>query len=270
MICVDNNFLVLLIKPDLTSVIDPATGVPTERIPERIELLQETWEKDNEVILIPDPALAEFLMFADEDADRLFYLNEFRTKQSFEIKPFDTAVAIELAAMYIREKREMSNNKRKELKAKGTKTHMSFDRQIVAIAKFHSVTAIYSDDKGVKAFGDIHGVKVVRTFELPLPPEPYPEPEVRQSTLFGDEELDATVASEDAPDERKTDNVIPIEFHGSDGSDAENKAGNGEAEPSELEKDFEAILGFTDKLEEEVGEEKPKATSESGLGKDGS
>jgi len=53
----------------------------------------------------------------------------------------------------------------------GTWAKVKFDRQIIAIAKVHRVSAIYSDDKDVKAWAEQHGIRVVRLEDIELPPE---------------------------------------------------------------------------------------------------
>ena len=58
---------------------------------------------------------------------------------------------------------------------------LRFDRQIVAIAKTNRATRIYSDDEDVMKFATRLEIKVVRTWELPLPSAkqikiPYEEP----------------------------------------------------------------------------------------------
>src|SRR5688500_1777096 len=101
MICVDNNFLVLLFDLNAKAPTDPTTGLPIERLQERLDLLQQTWRDNNEKILLPDPVLSEFLILAD--ADRNTYLQKFQHSPNYEIRPFDTRAAIELAAMYLKE-----------------------------------------------------------------------------------------------------------------------------------------------------------------------
>ncbi len=167
MICVDNNFLVLYFDLPAKVPNDPNTGAPPTRLPERLELLKETWKGANEKILLPDPVLAEFLIFTGADAPK--YLTEFKNAANFEIRPFDTRAAVELAAMYWAERNTLSQSALKEFEKVDTKTRLKVDRQIIAIAKAHGVTAVYSDDKGIKAFADLHGIPVVRMWELPLP-----------------------------------------------------------------------------------------------------
>jgi hypothetical protein len=44
-----------------------------------------------------------------------------------------------------------------------------FDRQIVAIAKVHEATAIYSDDEDLITFAEQQGIPCVRVRDLPIP-----------------------------------------------------------------------------------------------------
>lgn len=225
MICVDNNFLVLLIKPDSDPPDDPNTGRPVERVPERIELLKKTWNDTGEVILIPDPVLSEFMMLSDVDKDRVFHLDRFKNSPNYEIKPFDTRAAIELAIMYIKEKGSLSKTKAKAFeKTADTKTRLSFDRQIVAVAKVHEVTAIYSNDKGVRAFCETHNMPSIGIYELPLPaddPKPEPEPE---PTLFDN------LPVEEINDESETIKPSATDIRGSIKSDVEDQARAASAE----------------------------------------
>jgi hypothetical protein len=57
---------------------------------------------------------------------------------------------------------------------------VKFDRQIVAIAKVYKAHTIYSDDEDVKALAENAAMKVIPSWELPLPPSKtplFPDPE---------------------------------------------------------------------------------------------
>lgn len=170
MVLFDNTFLTLVLHPTLKRPPkDPATGRVVEGVPERVELLLETLEQDRETIIIPTPVLTEFLILVGEDGPRL--LSQIDSDRNYEVKPFDQMAAVELAEMN-RAIRAKGGGRRGD--QEGTYAKITFDRQIVAIAKAHNVTAIYSDDRGVKKFAESHGLNVVRTWELPLPPEKEP------------------------------------------------------------------------------------------------
>jgi hypothetical protein len=47
---------------------------------------------------------------------------------------------------------------------------VSFDRQIIAIAKVNGVDRLYSDDEDVAKHGKREGLKVISVAALPLPP----------------------------------------------------------------------------------------------------
>ncbi|MGD9562551.1 MAG: hypothetical protein AB7F88_10645 [Pyrinomonadaceae bacterium] len=248
MICVDNNFLVLLFFPGVPARPDPSTGKPTEQLQERLKLLQDNWQTNHETILLADPALCEFLILAY--ADRTTYLRQFQNSPNYEIRPFDTRAAIELASMYNVEKKTLTGKKLAAFNSVDTKTRLKFDRQIIAIAKANNIKTIYSDDNGVKTFGEFHGLEVIRSFELPLPEPPPP-------SLFDFLPEDDSLESE-KDNEGKADNIVPIGVHRSSGVGApsESADGNGKAE----------IEGAAGAVEVPVTkEEQPKATSESGL-----
>ena len=44
-----------------------------------------------------------------------------------------------------------------------------FDRQIIAIAKVHGATAIYSDDENLISFAEQQAIACVRVRDLPVP-----------------------------------------------------------------------------------------------------
>lgn len=165
MVVIDATTLLLLLRPG-TPVRPGAGGVPIDRPKERIEYLVAQLEKDRTKIVIPTPALSEALVSAGAAASQ--QIVEFLQKNAvFQIQPFDTLAAVELATMT------------RTAKAKGNKkgasdapwTKVKFDRQIVAIAKVLGATKIYSDDGDVETFGKEANIEVVGIESLPLPPE---------------------------------------------------------------------------------------------------
>jgi predicted nucleic acid-binding protein len=164
MIVVDNTFLSLLLHPKARPPRDPATGKPVAGLDDRIELLIEEWELNNETILIPAPVLSEFLILADKAGPQ--YLTDIDANRLFTVASFDQKAAVELAVMNL----ALMRGKTRRGTAQGTWAKINFDRQIVAIAKANGASAIYSDDKGLENFATQQSISVVRTWELPLPP----------------------------------------------------------------------------------------------------
>jgi len=123
-------------------------------------------EKDRTKIIIPTPALSEFLVHAGNAGPA--YLESINSSSSFKVAPFDQRSAIELAAMT----KEAIQNGDKRGRSNETWAKVKFDRQIVAIAKIEGARVIYSDDNGLKNVASENGITVIRISEMALPPEP--------------------------------------------------------------------------------------------------
>lgn len=165
MIEIDACFLSLLLHPNAKPPVDPSTRKPISRMRERIDKLEEDWDVSRERIVIPTPALAEFLVLAANDGPA--YLNEISARGNFYIRSFDQKAAIELAALELASRSKGS--KRAPASSSAPWQKIKIDRQIIAIAKANSVQTIYSDDDAIKAFAEDIGIKVISTWELPLP-----------------------------------------------------------------------------------------------------
>lgn len=163
MIVFDSTMLLLTIRPDVDVPIDEKTGKPVDYVEARVNTLLETLEKQKTKIIIPTPALSEVLIDAGNDMASL--LQDIQKNSTFQIKPFDTLAAAELAAITFDAK--ISGDKKSG--SNETWAKIKFDRQIVAIAKVHKATAIYSDDKGLAKFAKKTNIDVVKLVDLPFP-----------------------------------------------------------------------------------------------------
>lgn len=163
MVAIDATTLSLMLHPAARPPKDPATGKPVERVSDRMEKLIEDLDTDNERMIIPTPALCEFLILAGKDGPE--YLEKIRESETLLVRPFDEMAAIELAA--IEHEARAKSDKRGGSTAQWAKVR--FDRQIVAIAKAYGATRLYSDDDDVIKFGTRAGLEVVSTWSLPLP-----------------------------------------------------------------------------------------------------
>lgn len=159
MVLLDNSILCLLLHPSAKH------RESVERVTDRIDYLIETLQANKDSAIIPTPALSEFLVLAGRSAAD--YLLKIRESGYLRIEPFDERAAIELADMEI------------VARAKGAKRgsastsewqKVKFDRQIVAIAKVHKVSVIYSDDPDIRHHGKDVGISVIGLADLPLPP----------------------------------------------------------------------------------------------------
>lgn len=163
MIVFDSTMLLLTIRPDVNAPVDVKTGKPVDYVEARVNTLLAKIEKEKTKIIIPTPVLSEVLMDAGKDMDSL--IHQIQKNSSFRIIPFDTLAAVELAAMTFDAKK--SGDKRAG--SEETWAKVKFDRQIVAIAKVHNATAIYSDDVNLIKFAEKANINVIRLADLPVP-----------------------------------------------------------------------------------------------------
>ena len=69
---------------------------PVEQVPQRLQHLVNTLDAARATIIIPMPALSEFLVLAGSDTGT--YLTELTNSRVFAVEPFDLKAAIEAAA----------------------------------------------------------------------------------------------------------------------------------------------------------------------------
>lgn len=165
MVSIDAGFLGLLLHPNAKAPEDPTTNKPTAKAKERIEQLVEDLDSQRERIIIPAPALSEFLVLAGTDGPQ--FLTEIALQANFYVQPFDQLAAVELAGMELLARGK--GHKRTPLPIITAWQKVKFDRQIIAIAKLHKVHTIYSDDGDVRELAEDVGIKGVAIWELPLP-----------------------------------------------------------------------------------------------------
>jgi len=161
MILIDTSVLAYLIYPDAPAPEDPATGHSVSNCKERLEHFISTHQKTK--VLVPTPTYAEFLVKAGARQDEIMEL--FRKTSAIKVVPFDEACAIECAAL--EQEARLSGDKRAGSTADWQK--VKFDRQILAVGLFHSVSAVYTDDKGIRALASRAGLPAFGIADMPLP-----------------------------------------------------------------------------------------------------
>lgn len=176
MVVFDNSIFCLSLHPDAK----PRSGV--DRAKERVEFLIERLQEENERIILPAPAMAEFLVLAGKQGPE--YIRRLREIAGLRIEPFDEKAAIELADIEIAARQ--SGNKRGKAKDSDWQK-VKFDRQIVAIARVHGAKTIYSDDPDIQKHAKACRIEVISLADLPTRP-------AVQQVLFED-------SAESAPDD---------------------------------------------------------------------
>lgn len=164
MVIFDTTFLLHLIDPALPPPMDPHTSKPVVEVNRRIAQLVSELRERREKIIIPTPALSELLVLAEQAGAG--YLTKLSKSSVFQIESFDARAAVELAVMTATAK------KAGDIRAGSTASmaKIKFDRQIVAIARVHRVSVIYTNDNELRKFAADRGIKAIAVWELPLPP----------------------------------------------------------------------------------------------------
>ena len=174
----DTSALSLLLFRSSKVPLDFRTHAPITNARERMDELVKELGRKAEKILIPDPALGEFLVTAVfAGASIQDYLKIFQDAQHFVTKPFGVRAAVEIAerlaaAIKAGDKREGEKGEPWE--------RLKIDRQIIAISIVEGATAIYSADKHIHNQGARWGIEVVSPADLPVP--------ITQTELFDKKE----------------------------------------------------------------------------------
>ena len=159
----DAGFLHILFD-DKARVPRDKSGTPVvDRAQERIDALVQTMSQRRDKIIVPTPALAEFMLLA---VDRWHdYLTIIRRKAVFEIAGFDDPEAVELVEHW----QKHGDSKRLKPNTPETWAKLKYDRQIVAIAVTRRVECIYSTDSDLKRFATQLNKQCLNLIDLPLP-----------------------------------------------------------------------------------------------------
>jgi predicted nucleic acid-binding protein len=170
MVGFDANFVMIALRPAIPASVDDAE--------ERVQKLLADLQRRNERIVIPTPALTEFLVHAEAAGPK--YLEEIQKSSRFKIAPYGIKAAVDVAlaigaAVTRKDKRDGTRD---------TWAKVNFDRQIAAIAKAEGCHTIYTDDPGLKNFAQKIGLKAVTLAQLDLPPSSVPPPLIEQMMSY--------------------------------------------------------------------------------------
>jgi predicted nucleic acid-binding protein len=126
----------------------------------KLDDLMAQFKRDRSRVLIPTPALAEVLVWAD--AAREGYFEILNKSTAFQLASFDSKAALECSILL-----EDAFTKRERNGI--TKTKFKFDWQIVAIAISKGVDIVYAEDADLERCCSKAGIRFQRPTELPLP-----------------------------------------------------------------------------------------------------
>lgn len=161
----DATMLSLLLHQTARIPAAPGSKTPITQARERIEKLMADLAKQKETILIPAPALTEFLYLVEDAGPG--YVQTIDKKASFEVAPYDEKAAIEAAEIMKKFKKE---DGRPSGRGEGARQTVKVDQQIVAIAKAEGVDCLYTADHGMFKMAQRLNVPVRGLWDLE-PPE---------------------------------------------------------------------------------------------------
>jgi predicted nucleic acid-binding protein len=185
-VIIDTNILISMMHNDIGSQDtwrNPRNNEEIDNVPLRAKALKEQIEQRGDVIVIPAPVLAEYLIGIKPE-NHHEHINLINSMSCFEMAPFDEISAIECARLpsYQELKRLFSSSENEQ----NTASKVKFDRQIISIAKAMNVEEIWSHDNNVFKKCTESGITVKSLADIPLPPEQYslyPEPETDKTHI---------------------------------------------------------------------------------------
>lgn len=184
MVGFDAHFVMLALRPGIPASVDNAK--------DRVLFLLQQLQSASEKIVVPTPALTEFLVHAESAGPK--YLSELQHSSRFKIGPYGVRSAVEVAGAI----EAAVTRKDKRDGTRDTWAKVNFDRQIAGICKVEGCHTIYTDDGGLKTFSERLGLKVVSLDELPLPPHAIPPPLIQQMIDHEESKKAAPAATSDS------------------------------------------------------------------------
>lgn len=163
-IAFDNNILAWMLSDAANPPVDITTGEFVTDGKARLRKLQASIDNGEiEPVVIPTPVIAE--VFSVEPEAMKKFLPVLSDPLAFTIAPFGLAAAIELSI--VNNEYFAGGDKKAGVNVSWQK--IKTDRQIFSIAKVAGVEAIYTDDKSLTALCEARGMRVVHSWEIPLP-----------------------------------------------------------------------------------------------------
>ena len=129
----------------------------------RLEHLAEVVQTQRKKILLPTPALAEFLVQTNESTAE--WLNALERKNFIKVVGFDRKAAFECALL---DRAALATgNKKGQIASPWQK--IKVDRQIIAIGKSNGADTIITGDTDLRTAAISVGIKALQISDLPIP-----------------------------------------------------------------------------------------------------
>jgi predicted nucleic acid-binding protein len=156
---VDTSVLIYLINPNASAPQDEKSGQPVSHCKERLEGLLESLSANDVEVIVPTPVLSELLIKSGEAIGEILQI--VRGKRAVRIEPFDMRAAAENALL--------RRNPKATARAGSAKSDVTFDCQIMAIARVHQAAMLYTDDAQFRTRCEALGIPTYGIADLPIP-----------------------------------------------------------------------------------------------------
>jgi predicted nucleic acid-binding protein len=160
----DASILLLAIDSKAKPPAHPDGPAHAGQAGDRVRYLLERLDALGAIAIIPTPALTELLTRAGAATTEI--LETLQRTHRVQIAAFDQRSAIECAVLLAQ-----PGGKRNRRQPAASWAKVKFDHQIIAIAKVHGATQIYSDDQDLKKLGTRAGMEVLGVWDLPARPD---------------------------------------------------------------------------------------------------
>lgn len=158
-VVIDTSVLIFMADPSAPAPLHPTTRKPVSHCRERVESLIEGLNDSSAVVIVPTPVLSELLIRAADRQQEL--LAVITGKRGVQVSPFDAMAAVENSQL--RRSRRLAVAKQGE-----TKKEVSFDLQVLAIARVNNADMVLTDDVNLRRRCVQSGMKVLGIADLPL------------------------------------------------------------------------------------------------------
>ena len=147
---------------DANILITLATAEETDEVYERLAGLVQGLVAAKTIIGVPAPAWAEFLCGTDMATAGI--INATKKRSAIRVLAYDEVSAFETALIH----RDAMATGKKRGASQAAWQQVKVDRQILAIARQHSVKTIYTDDDNMIAEATRLGIDAIRPIDIPL------------------------------------------------------------------------------------------------------
>jgi predicted nucleic acid-binding protein len=164
-VVLDTSVLLYFLNDQTKPPLDPRTGQEVTRCQVRVRKLIDDLAYADERIIVPTPVVSEALGRAGAAGPQ--YLQMIDRQRLFRVEAFNILAAVEAAELLRAARPGPAPNE--NAADPTTRAKLKFDTMIMAIARVHEASTVYSDDKDIRRLGAIADIAVVGIADIALP-----------------------------------------------------------------------------------------------------